>query len=170
MPKVANPRVAMPAMTLNFDMDSFSVDAWVNLQGSGTPTSPTRTLVEKYDGLGGGYALQLAGQHICFFIRSSSGSEESLCTAHSVPATGWHLLVWSMDRESDEVRIYVDGALEGTFSIAGFSGPITSSADLEIGRSFEGWIDELEIFDAALDTEEIATLYGAGGRGKCKTP
>ena len=64
----------------------------------------------------------------------------------------------------------MDGALEGTFSIAGFSGPITSSADLEIGRSFEGWIDELEIFDAALDTEEIATLYGAGGRGKCKTP
>ncbi|MCH2431298.1 MAG: S8 family serine peptidase, partial [Acidimicrobiales bacterium] len=135
--------------TLNFGPNSFSVDAWVNLQGAAPLVTP-RTIVKKQDALGDeGYWLFLTGNHICYGLRSNTGSDTSVCTISTIPTTGWHFLVWSVDRQTDDVRIYIDGSLALTINIASFVGSVDPADDLEIGTDFEGLIDEVEIFDYA---------------------
>ena len=154
--------------TLNFGLGSFSIDAWVNLQGSGAFTVPPRTIVKKMDGLGGGYHLHLAGDHICYGLRSNTGSDVSICTIYTVPTTGWHLIVWSVDRAANETRLYIDGVFIDSFNISGFTGAVAPTSDLEIGTSFDGLIDEVEIFDYAVGGGVASRLYDARSRGKCK--
>ena len=154
--------------TLNFGLGSFSIDAWVNLQGSGAFTAPPRTIVKKMDGLGGGYHLHLAGDHICYGLRSNTGSDVSICTIYTVPTTGWHLIVWSVDRAANETRLYIDGLFIDSFNITGFAGALTPTSDLEIGTSFDGLIDEVEVFDYAVGGGVASRLNGARSRGKCK--
>lgn len=154
--------------TLNFGLGSFSIDAWVNLQGSGAFTAPPRTIVKKMDGAGGGYHLHLAGDHICYGLRSNTASDVSICTIYTVPTTGWHLIVWSVDRGANETRLYIDGLFIDSFNITGFAGALTPTSDLEIGTSFDGLIDEVEVFDYAVGNAVASRLHGAGGRGKCK--
>lgn len=65
-------------------------------------------------------------------------------------------------------RIYINGALSGTVSPHAL-GPVVN-ADLIVGSSgacpddqrFQGVIDEVRIYDRALDNQEIATLAGLG--------
>ena len=154
--------------TLNFGSGSFSIDAWVNLQGSGAFTAPPRTIVKKMDALGGGYHLHLAGDHICYGLRSNTGSDVSICTIYTVPTTGWHLIVWSVDRVANETRLYIDGVFIDSFNIPSFAGALTPTSDLEIGTSFDGLIDEIEVFDYAVGSGVASRLHGAGSRGKCK--
>ena len=154
--------------TLNFGLGSFSIDAWVNLQGSGALTPPPRTIVKKIDGAGGGYHLHLTGDHVCYGLRSNSGSDVSICTIYTVPTTGWHLIVWSVDRAANETRLYIDGVFIDSFNISGFTGAVAPTSDLEIGTSFDGLIDEVEIFDYAVGGGVASRLYDAGSRGKCK--
>jgi len=154
--------------TLNFGLGSFSIDAWVNLQGSGAFTPAPRTIVKKMDGAGGGYHLHLAGDHVCYGLRSNTGSDVSICTIYTVPTTGWHLIVWSVDRAANETRLYIDGVFIDSFNIGSFAGALTPTSDLEIGRSFDGLIDEVEVFDYAVGSAVASRLHGAGSRGKCK--
>lgn len=73
-------------------------------------------------------------------------------------------------------RIYVNGLLESSVEKPGPLLPSSGGA-MKIGQEsaagenpevFNGLIDEVELFNRALSDEEIATLYDAGGAGKCK--
>jgi len=76
--------------------------------------------------------------------------------------------------DSKTVKYYINGKIEGI-------GPKTLDTDnspLYLGRAFvrrpigdtpfEGMIDEFQIFDRALSSEEINTIYDAGTEGICK--
>ena len=77
---------------------------------------------------------------------------------------------------------YLDGTATGTFDTSARSGFLDNSAPLEIGaielplaggtgndrRWFKGGLDEVEIFNRALNPSEVLALYQAGSAGKCK--
>ena len=73
-------------------------------------------------------------------------------------------------------KIYVNGILENSVEKSGPLLPSTGGA-IKIGQEsaagedpefFNGLIDEVELYSRALSAEEIATLFDAGGAGKCK--
>ena len=95
----------------------------------------------------------------------------------------WHHLAATLSRNAfDDVRnsIYIDGVLCATSdnSSVGFIGGddqevLIGAAFPEDGpwaHFFEGVIDEVEIFNRALDEAEIRAIYEAGSAGKCKPP
>jgi hypothetical protein len=70
----------------------------------------------------------------------------------------------------------VDGALSGTFDPTSRSGSLANNQPFLIGQNaytvnadFIGDIDELDLFNRALSTAEIANIYNAGSAGKCQT-
>ncbi|MBM3835837.1 MAG: DUF11 domain-containing protein [Verrucomicrobia bacterium] len=80
--------------------------------------------------------------------------------------------------DGNELRIYVNGVLENS-EIIGPTRAYTGPAPLRIGNNlnsnhgfagvFQGVIDEVAIYNRALAVGEVALLYDAGKKGKCKT-
>ena len=79
----------------------------------------------------------------------------------------WHSLVSVMDRNTGIYRLYLDGTLQAESSIRQ-EDAISTTSPLRIGWThesdaansyFHGIIDELRIYDRALSTEEVLSLY-----------
>ena len=94
------------------------------------------------------------------------------CLARAdVPILDWtHIAVVVEDRTP---RIYVDGTLVHTgaqsdrdFVFASWT--VLGSVDIGGYGTYSGDIDELTIYDRALDIAEIGALFTAGAAGKCK--
>ncbi len=82
-----------------------------------------------------------------------------------------HHVAVTIDR--DELtggKWYVDGDLAGTFNPTGRQGSVSNNKDLIIGNRsdsswsgyFNGTLDEVELFDQALDASDVKDLYQAG--------
>ena len=88
-----------------------------------------------------------------------------------MPLTDWtHVAVVVEDKTP---RIFVNGSLvhTGTTSDKDFvfaSWTVLGSVDIQGYGPYAGDIDELTIYDRALDAGEIAALFAAGTGGKCK--
>ncbi|MGQ3685507.1 MAG: LamG-like jellyroll fold domain-containing protein [Candidatus Loosdrechtia sp.] len=89
--------------------------------------------------------------------------------------TNWHFVVVVNDMANNERRIYVDGQLDGT-STAFPYGNQGSQGHLRIGQDtcnderFNGWVDEIAIFNRTLSEGEIQQMYknGLAGKGYCE--
>jgi hypothetical protein len=72
---------------------------------------------------------------------------------------------------TETISIYVDGHLEATAPSS--ARPISQHLDLRIGAPFSGTgffnglIDEVRVFNLALDGTEIARMHSAGRSGLC---
>ncbi len=68
------------------------------------------------------------------------------------------------------MRLYLDGVEVGSLPVRGTvdagDGVIFSSGD----EPLDGLLDEIEIFDRALDASEVHAIFAAGAAGKCKNP
>ncbi len=86
----------------------------------------------------------------------------------------WYFVAATYEADR-EIRMYVNGALESTRSIPGVSrlangNPVTiGESYVWDGRLLDGLVDEVELFNRALTTEEIRRIYDAGSLGKDKT-
>ncbi|VGO16683.1 Bacillopeptidase F [Pontiella desulfatans] len=118
------------------------------------------------------YALYLKNDgSVRFSIWTLSGSGYAAASGGSVAPNQWHHVVGTL-RKGQFARIYLDGVLVGedtTFS--GNTGDGT--APFYIGRRgdgyyFPGLVDEVMLFDTALSSNEIASVYAAGVAGMCK--
>jgi len=162
----------------------FTIDAWVNLQAP--VANHDDAIVFQLDiqhfrtGVSpSGYGffvgrdtyevqLELISSNAIFILSSSS----------PVPLNAWTHV--AAVREGSVGRIYIDGVLDSSavltagtvansdpFAIGGhfdtqFNPPV------EVDHTFGGLIDEVEIFDRALSSAEIAAIFDAGSAGKCK--
>jgi hypothetical protein len=88
----------------------------------------------------------------------------------------WYHVAGTYDGRT--ARIYVNGILESSVEKSGLVLPSTGGA-IKIGQEsavedpegpefFNGLIDEVELYSRALSAGEVATLFDAGGAGKCK--
>ncbi len=159
---------------LNFGSGDFSVDAWIKTSDSDA------TIVAKRESLAGkyvGYWFMVNSGRLLLQIGDTTNGHFDYHNSLGprVDDGQWHLVAVTVDRDnSTGGRMYIDGSLVYTFNPTNRSGDTSNSARLEIGRItpghnyFNGAIDEVELFNRALDAGEVSDLWNAGANGKCK--
>jgi hypothetical protein len=120
------------------------------------------------------------GSFLVYYLDPNYGSYQS--TSYSpLPAPGsWHHLAASFHQVTNEqlqITSYIDGALVKTATLPGNLARTTNNYPLHIGCSnppggefFVGDIDEISIYNRALQPSEIAAIFSSGSFGKCTTP
>ena len=160
---------------IEFTSPGFTIDLWVYIEGS---CQNECTLVSKYDPLhsSAGYSLGICGGQLCFTLADTAPTTWiATSAAGTIPSGVWTHVAVTIDRASATGgRLYVNGATALTFDPTVVPGSLSNDMSMLIGSDhhgasyFLGGVDELEVFRRALTPDEIATLYSAGGVGKCK--
>jgi Tol biopolymer transport system component len=146
------------------DLQQLTIDAWVK-HNSLPPGRIERYVtllgdkaVLRYDGGNGPAQLH-------FYMRI--GGDLQHIRVNDVLQVGvFHHVAGSYD--GAVMRLYLDGVEVGSLAVIGASeaggGMIFSSGD----EPLDGLLDEIEIFDRALDASEIRAIFEADVAGKCK--
>jgi hypothetical protein len=132
--------------------------------------------------IGGGWTNNISGVHFAihsngFFTHTSDQPNAGF----KVKPGQWSFVVGTYDGNS--LRLYINGREEVQVNHQGNITPMSSEGFLSIGsedgrtrtacadcagtRYFNGLIDEVSIYDRALTSAEIQSIYAAGEAGKC---
>ncbi len=159
----------------NVQTGNFSLEAWVNLRNyavgssfiAGKELCAGPSIYAMYVSNGGAPSMRLNN--------SSSASFFASGPVGGVGLNQWHHLVGT--REGNTLRMYLDGvevgstALSGSFDAQGASFSIGERPDglAESCRSLtNGLIDEVTLYDRALASAEVESIFNAGAGGKLK--
>lgn len=160
----------------------FTVDAWIRLNDPNASreyaiTSDTATSGEKGHFFVWRNGIYGATRQLIFTIANGAGPEIVIASAsppNVVTDTQWHHV--AAVGNGTTITFYVDGNdYPGTGTMGNMSQG-DSTRPLNLGRCpyvyplchFNGSIDEVEIFDRALNHGEILAIFEAGSAGKCK--
>jgi|GEM_PF-5261948 len=170
---------ASDASALNIVGD-MTVDAWIRF-----PTDypgGNRTIVSKGQSDGAlTYEFLIipsptAGKQRLAF-KARAGTTERLVWAEIDLDTQWHHV--AATRRGSQIEFYFDGVeldASGSFSITEVASPGlplligASTRTAGIFNTFGGLIDELEIFNVAVNDNDVQDIYDSGTAGKCKPP
>ncbi|HXU35479.1 MAG TPA: LamG-like jellyroll fold domain-containing protein, partial [Blastocatellia bacterium] len=148
-----------------------TVDVWAYRTGSGS----TMHILGKRSGCSGssGINYQMAFDAVNGLLFDGNGG--GVFTGIQLQQNVWTHLAASYDGVNT-FRFYINGVLVATGS--GTLGAV-NSAPFEIGdsgtcgqennNSFQGSLDEVEVFKRALSDSEVAAIANAGNAGKCHT-
>jgi hypothetical protein len=158
----------------HFGPNDFSIELWANFlapQG-GSIGEPSAILVGNDDGPGdqNKWFFAVGGGYLNFHINSPTLGPQFFPLAPFSPVvnTWYHLAV---TRSSSLYTLYINGvAAASAINTAIIPSP---SAFLTIGEAenigfMNGLVDEVTIYNRALTSAEIASIYTAGSAGKCK--
>ncbi len=145
---------------------NFTVACWAKIE----PTAPTwKSMFGTYYS-SGGWMMAYTGTPQFYQAVGGVGASEAINDGE------WHHVVATMDNTSNPpllfASIYVDGLLSNTATGVAPSAPVASFA---VGgwpyayhpNMFEGTLDEIEIYDEALDEFEILAQYESGALRIC---
>ena len=96
-----------------------------------------------------------------------------VAASNVMPLNSWKYVTLTFDNENDELKLYVDGALSKTGTEEQVSGITFASTQAVIGATnskqlfFNGSLDEVAVWNRALSTGEIKSIYDAGATGMC---
>ena len=153
-----------------------TIDAWVNMSssGHGRPIAQKRSVSNI-----GGYTFETTNSPfgpdngLQWAIMIGGVYQVLQTPANVLPLSSFHHVAATYDGTT--MRIYVDGVEKANMPASGTIDPRTDP--LVIGRNvtnpsidWQGLIDELEIYNRALSSSEIAAIFNAGTAGKCKPP
>ncbi len=151
------------------DTPDVTVDAWV--RSNAAPTT-TAIVLSKHNGTDTGWYLGVGTDlKPVFSLSDPIGGTTTLVASTAIPVNSFVHLAASFDSTTTTARIYINGVQDAS-GTATFSSSTTAFA---IGRAnwaasnfFDGLIDEVQIFDLALASGEIQTIYQAGNGGMCQ--
>ncbi|MGC2062504.1 MAG: LamG domain-containing protein, partial [Thermodesulfovibrionales bacterium] len=166
--------------------NEISLDAWIYVAEYPDPTTPmvAQIVGSQYDATIAGVALFLDGRanpegqpsppgHIGLQI-GGAGSWHVAAANAQVPLNQW-IHVAATRKANEDAKIYYNGVLQPSTSVP-WAGSINYSGawfaigqQKDINRPFKGLIDEVEIFNRALTSDEIAAIYNAGSTGICRS-
>ncbi|MDD5064551.1 MAG: sugar-binding protein [Phycisphaerae bacterium] len=138
-----------------------TVACWANIR---SVPSEYMAIVTKGDG---SWRLSTAQQGRKFHGSVNNYNSIVLDGSTEVTANEWHYVVLVYDNE--EVRIYVDGRLDaaklwkGGIAVNDFDVLIGENAEQK-GRSFDGLIDDVRIYNYALKDSDIMALYNESAK------
>jgi ketosteroid isomerase-like protein len=157
---------------------SFTFEAWIK-HSAGSYVSEEVAVERK--SASSSLAINLKFNYtraISFSVRNTA-SEIFVATGSTVLYdNNWHHIVGVRDAAANQLRVYVDGILESTVSAVYTAGFTSATEGISIGwRSsagtnyFNGTIDEVAIYNTALDAATISKHYNNGllNLGFCET-
>ncbi|OLB90449.1 MAG: hypothetical protein AUH25_04845 [Thaumarchaeota archaeon 13_1_40CM_38_12] len=153
--------------TLNFGVGSFSISTWVK-----TTQTSIGWIVEhrpNNDGVYAGYSLEGIGVtgDVGGRVRDNSGHDVLVIT-NPINDNQFHHIVFVVDRSIQTSKIYVDGNLVSSADISSVGNIDQNSIGVDIGYTsspntpngpFVGQIDQLRIYNGALSTSDIQSLF-----------
>jgi hypothetical protein len=150
---------------------SVTIEAWVKFFA----TNGIRIVLVKPLGTGtfDSYGLALQDGAVLAAVADNSGFGPFLTGPANTVTGQWYHLAYTFDDSSKQQVLYVNGtpAASGTANktMSYDAHPVLLGANVENGvLSFfhHGQIDEASIYNRALTSDEIATIYNAGAAGK----
>ncbi|MEA3051003.1 MAG: hypothetical protein QOG84_2839 [Sphingomonadales bacterium] len=165
-----------PGPVLNEGLGDFSIDAWVYLSPGDTGLRP---LLDKRTGTTLnpvlGWALFTLNGHLG--LQLGDGSFTNYMDSRSLSGSGWRHVAVTVDRDNPQgLRFYINGVGGALANPTAHQGNLDNVSPTFVGRNaLNGQvtpnlrIDEVEFFDRALASWEIASIYNAGSYGKCKS-
>ena len=176
--------------TLHVSSGDFTVDAWVRFISTTHPPGSNKhgappgdmSIVDKMRAVNGvpnvdGWRLlKQDDNHFWFCLGGGPAGNTCGNSAYTVISTTvavkdvWYFV--AVEKTSAAFSIYVNGALQDTRATPSFTD--TNTTHLLIGSNtyegarLNGKIDEVELFNRALSTGEVQSIFKAGGAGKCK--
>jgi len=151
--------------------ENITISCWVNITNGGHING---YYVSKIHTTGSSATYGIFKKQPLFFVKTSSGFINSPQYGSSIVDAGWTHLVGTYD--GSDVRLYVNGVEVGT-GTAGSGAIDYTSEEAYIGAfeyytptsslllPIEGKISEVAIFDYALSSTQISTLYGSSSLG-----
>ncbi|MBI1999415.1 MAG: LamG domain-containing protein [Parcubacteria group bacterium] len=162
--------------SLNFGTGPFSLEAWFKWEGGGN----VNNIIRKSTAFtGAGYWLRInqSTELLEFFVGDTSdapGKPRGLIET-PVSAGAWHHVIATRN-SSGVMKLYVDGVEKGaaeapgavttsggTFAIGGWD----MRGDGDVTERFSGLVDEVSVYDKALSTAEVGSIFNLGSEGKC---
>ncbi|HYG74204.1 MAG TPA: LamG-like jellyroll fold domain-containing protein [Planctomycetota bacterium] len=139
----------------------WTLAAWVKTSG----VAADQAIIERYNDQSGqsGYALRINefGRLMTFVLIGTSHDNVQGTTV--LQAGRWYHVAATFDAQTDELKCYVDGVLDG--SATSTKSLPSSNAPLRIGgrgndgnHSFKGLIDDARVFNRALSAAKIRAL------------
>jgi hypothetical protein len=162
---------------IDIGTNNFTIDAWVNRPTNGPNSLPSVILDKRNTTTGAGYTLSVSyGRLVMTLAISGSSINYESTGGVAVPPDGlWHFVAVSVSQSASNVLFYIDGALISTLALTPMNVANTNSMWVGAGllggnRPWTGDLDEVEVYNRALASNEIAGIYNAGPAGKCKPP
>ena len=152
--------------------DGFTVAGWILRTG----TAPSAPIAEWSDGSRWGSHFWVVNNRLYANLTSPGGGWHLVMSTTEVPFGVWNHVAMNYVRASETVQLYLNGSVVSEEVVGEFS-PETNF-DFYLGRrpapsdqldSFEGLLDEFSLYQRALSTTEIASIYRSGSNGKCVT-
>jgi len=138
-----------------------SIEVWVKADPEFLDTGSYSFAVDRSTGGYWGMLFDYNKPEIHFYFRESDGSYKCSPATDAVKDGNWHHVVGVAETTNNKLRLYCDGSEVGSGN--SYDGTICSpTTDLQIGRDFTGFIDEVAIYNWALSAEEIKAHYRGG--------
>jgi hypothetical protein len=154
------------AADLNFTTQ-MSVEAWINPSGHVGQFDP---VVKKGSAAQtGGFSLEFSGNTIVFWVYLQNIGWRS-AVGTSIPNYQWTHVAGTYDGQ--RIHIYVNGQEIGTGTqVVGVIGSVSPSLSIakdlsNAGRYYKGLIDEVTVYNAALNANEVLSIFNNGSFGK----
>jgi hypothetical protein len=162
----------------------FTIDAWIKFPAS-KAVDRSHYIVNRYDRTTTrGYGLSIVSRSVINnqrmeFTWGDGSNSATVQTTRAIAPNRWHHVAVTFARNAGgkalDIRLYVDGSQLGQqVRKAQRVGRLANSLFLEIGTQPSSLdqpitLDELEIFNRALDSSEVRSIWAADRFGKCKT-
>ncbi len=140
------------------DMDgSFTISAWV--RPSSYPSSDLHTILSKDTN----YEFHINPQGHVFWWWEDEDGQKSITSKNALPLDEWSFITIRYNQNNEVAKLFIDAISEGKFEDV--EDIVTNNDPLQIGqdqnysgRAFDGFIDEIQLFDRALSKSDIEEL------------
>jgi CSLREA domain-containing protein len=158
----------------NFGTSDFSIDFWIKT----TSTRFEAVLNKRSDCSDGNFfSIRLVGGTLSAEILGNGTGNISLNSDRIINDGAYHHI--ALVRSNTTASLYIDGVVDTSQTAAdAMVADVSNTTDFQAGvdqctglgvNYFTGQLDEIEVFDHALTTLNIADIYNASFAGKCHT-
>jgi hypothetical protein len=169
-----------------FHPTNLTIEAWVrftsldSLSVGGSPAGEQYIVFKQntrnanFEGFDLGKERVGGSDYFSFILSSASGQTVEALSSTAVATGAWYHV--AAVRASNFAQLYVNGQLERQTNVS-FAQDY-GNLPLFFGTTgqgfwdhkFKGWLDEVSLYNRALSSNEIASIYAAGAAGKCSAP
>ncbi len=156
--------VEIPSGAFDFGSAPFSIGFWMKSNNGG---SNTYLIGKSHPSEEKGFDIRLNNSMIQ--VMGVNDWTVNITSDAPIAISTWHHIVLSLtDTKAD---LYIDAVLKGSSARSAISATadlfrIGYTTNFE-GETFNGLIDEVQIYNLALTSEQVAAIYNAGSAGVC---